>query len=301
MIKLAHIGIRNFESKPDRFTHRLNWEFYALLDGRLSLVLEDESIKPEGSRVKDANFWVFPPAMRWVWQGKPGEQVDRVALQFTDVPHLLALRVRREGFLERRLPREDLARIRKLGEELLPLYQRPNQFAPIISDRAMLELSLIALNDEKPVESSPWFADPIWNRFEHAVAWFNQHMAERPSIEDIAAYLHISPTQLRRDFHDVAIAQGNECGTPNQVFTHLRLVRATEMLATSTLMLDEVAATCGFASTSDFCRVFKKHLNCTPHTWRRFPAMPEVRRQKRMLSGRARLQLEPLMRTRESP
>ncbi|AHF94158.1 hypothetical protein OPIT5_06865 [Opitutaceae bacterium TAV5] len=297
MIKLAHVGIRNFGTKPDRFARRLNWEFYALLEGRLSLVLEDESVRPQKRRVEGANFWVFPPMMRWIWQGEPGESVDRVALQFTDVPHLLALRVRREGFLERRLLREDLERVRKLGEELLPLYQRPNQFASIISDRAMLDLSLIALNDEKPVESSSWFADPIWDRFEHAVAWFNQHMAECPSVNDVAAYLHISPTQLRRDFRDVAVAQGNDQGSPNQVFTHLRLVRATEILATSTLTLDEVAETCGFSSTPDFCRVFKKHLNCTPHTWRRFPAMPEMCRQKRMLSGRVRL--KPIMRIEE--
>lgn len=289
MIRLVHVGSRNFKTFPDRFQHRLNWEFYALFEGSLTLMLED-SPKNAPEAVDGANFWVFPPMTRWMWEGD-GEPVERAALQFTRVPTLLEETVRPQIFLEKKLGRDDLRRVRAIAEELEPHYKAPDQFSSIIGERAMLELALIALKDVAPKPLGLRFSDQLWHRYDEAIFYYRQQMAERPSVEMIAAHLHISANQLRRDFQDIAQAQGlgEGDGTPKRIFMRLRMERAAEILMNTALTLDEVAAQCGFRDLADFGRAFKRYYGSTPNVWRRYIAMPgQDRWQKLQLSTRAR-------------
>ena len=87
-------------------------------------------------------------------------------------------------------------------------------------------------------------------------------MSRRPKLPEIARSVHLSVRHLRRLFTAV---RGE---SPQKAFTTLRVERALELLAAQDDHLDDVAAACGFASTSDFCRVFRQHRGISPHAWR---------------------------------
>ncbi len=64
-------------------------------------------------------------------------------------------------------------------------------------------------------------------------------------------------------FHDVRKK------SPQMVFTQLRIQRAMELLARTDYKMETIALECGFASNTDFSRVFKKHRGTNPDAWRR--------------------------------
>jgi len=55
----------------------------------------------------------------------------------------------------------------------------------------------------------------------------------------------------------------------NTHINQLRIKRACHLLRNFNQTLDEVAFNCGYHETGYFCRVFKKHIGCTPGQYRR--------------------------------
>ena len=54
---------------------------------------------------------------------------------------------------------------------------------------------------------------------------------------------------------------------PQEWLRQQRVRRSKELLATSTLLLVDIAVACGFYDQPHFCRVFMKTEGVTPHTW----------------------------------
>jgi AraC family transcriptional regulator len=137
----------------------------------------------------------------------------------------------------------------------------PNVLSELYFESALLRLSILAL---RGLEFAPVSAleNVPRERVEKAVAWFKDHLQNSPSLSDVADNVHISVTQLRRHFYE-------KLGrSPKAIFNKLRMQKATQLLISTSLTLDQIGEQCGFQSATDFCRAFKKTFNVTANHWR---------------------------------
>ncbi|MBC2594179.1 helix-turn-helix transcriptional regulator [Ruficoccus amylovorans] len=258
MLRYLTYGLRDFRDYPDHTAKRLNWEFFALHSGRLSFVQSDRRLKLSAK----ANFWVIPPQFSYNWKPREADAVcDRTLFSFPQVPLLLKEEVTRSGVLALKLEEKRLDRVRELAVEARPSYDSPNQLSSLAFEKILIELALIALS-EVPLKSQ-WRLDELaGERVERIIAWYVEHMHEAPKITTICDACNISPSHMRRLFHQV---MGK---APQEIFTRQRIQRACDILSTDSATLDEIASQCGFVSTSDFCRVFARVQKTSPNVWR---------------------------------
>ncbi len=82
-------------------------------------------------------------------------------------------------------------------------------------------------------------------------------------MAELATRLGVSPDKLERNFRA-------ELGvSPNGYYRRLRLKRAADLLAHSSLAVRDVALACGFASMSSFARAFREEHGHAPKATRR--------------------------------
>lgn len=89
------------------------------------------------------------------------------------------------------------------------------------------------------------------------------HACEARSLGDIAAAVGCDPVRLSRGFRR---AHGHSIGEHQR---KLRFAAASELLATSTMPLAEVAQACGFYDQAHLTRSFKAVVGCTPAVFRK--------------------------------
>lgn len=82
-------------------------------------------------------------------------------------------------------------------------------------------------------------------------------------LDDIASALHLNKNYL------CGLFKRKTGMTVSSYVNMLRIQQACALLADETKTVDEVGAECGYASSSYFCRTFKKLLGCTPGDFRK--------------------------------
>ncbi|MCR8726651.1 GlxA family transcriptional regulator [Frigidibacter sp. ROC022] len=87
--------------------------------------------------------------------------------------------------------------------------------------------------------------------------------ASAPSAAEIAGSLGISPRQLQRLFRE------NLNRTPKGYLTHLRLSKAREMLLQHNMPISQIADACGFGSSANFSRVYRREFGVSPASHRK--------------------------------
>lgn len=262
MLRYLGAGKRQFGLTPMYVHRRANWEFFAVVAGRCAPVgVSDQPV------YRTRHLWLFPPDSAHGWAGLGASSCTVLVFHFGSVPPVLDRAARRAGFLEHHLTATQATHLRKLVAELQPYYRRVTEKGLLVFERARLELSLMMVGEGEEVEESVQ-ADATLRKVEASLAWFAEHMPERPKIEAVARSVHVSVRHLRRIF------QETRHESPHQAMVRLRIHRALELLAHTALKLDEVARACGFASSSDFCRVFQLHQRVSPGTWRRHMLKP---------------------------
>jgi len=97
---------------------------------------------------------------------------------------------------------------------------------------------------------------------DEAVRWLETHFAEDLSTDRLVAFMGYSRARFFTLFHE-------HTGTSPTDFLHkIRVRRAKELLETTTETSRRIAATCGFADSGYFCRVFKIRTGLTPTEYR---------------------------------
>ena len=253
---LRHLagGSRHFGKFPMYVHRRTNWEFFAVLRGKCAPVVPGDAEHRLGER----QLWVFPPDMPHGWAGQGRQPCTVAVFHFGTVPPLLEKVVRRHGCLERTLSSAEVRQVARLERELRPHHQNTTEKSGLVFERALLELSLLALAGMEFER-----ADVAARKIDAVLTWYDEHMAEQPKLELVADSVHLSVRHLRRLFWQTRRE------TPQQAFTKLRLQRAMELLSESDQKLEAIAGKCGFSSASDFCRVFKARHHVSPDVWRR--------------------------------
>ena len=104
-----------------------------------------------------------------------------------------------------------------------------------------------------------------------AVAIMEDNVEDRVSISQLAERLGASPDKLERAFQA-------ELGiVPSAYYRSMRLRRAADLLAHSTLRVRDVALSCGFWSASSFSRAFKEQFGYAPAQARRHSSSKDRR------------------------
>ena len=258
MLQYLNQGYRTFGKNPIPPHARLNWEFFAVLEGKCAPVLPNQPELP----LKSRQLWVFSPEITHGWRGEPNKQCRVFCYHFAFVPPPLDAVVRGGLFHACELVESEKQQIIGIGEQLKKHFEHPTNFTHIQFQKCLIELTLIALKNVKE-SPLPELSQAMSIKVEQAVAWFLEHLAEAPTIEQVAAQINISSSHLRKMF----LLTRQE--SPLSVFRRARLQRAMELLSESNTKLDEIANQCGYVSGSDFCRAFKKEAGVSPSEWRR--------------------------------
>lgn len=91
-----------------------------------------------------------------------------------------------------------------------------------------------------------------------AIDAMSEHMADKVTLDDLAASLYVSKSTLCKAFRDV------EGKGASEVMAHLRMQRASELLVESSLPIGDIAKAVGFAHQSSFCKAYKRHCGISP-------------------------------------
>lgn len=108
---------------------------------------------------------------------------------------------------------------------------------------------------QKTSPLAPW-------QLRQASEWMQSHLHRPISIAEIAGQLGLSPSYFSRAFR---AATGQP---PHQWILQRRIELALQLLTEPGLPLGHIAAACGFADQSHFCRVFTSRMGMAPSRWR---------------------------------
>ncbi len=257
MLRYTRSGPKILDIPTSTPSKRLNWEFYAVVDGYCAPLFDMD----ENPQLQTRTLWVLSPDLTYGWTGERAGW-ERILFHFGFIPETLKEQIPGTGYREVRLNDSDIERIRAIHAEVNEQILNPNELSNLIFHRALIDLSLIALK-EVPVKPILSLDDIAYQRVEEAVSWYVENMHKAPTIDAVSQAVNISTSHLRRHFHET-----KHC-SPNAYFQRLRMERACKMLSKTTETLDQIARRCGFPNSSDFCRFFRKNTRTTPHTWRK--------------------------------
>jgi AraC-like DNA-binding protein len=257
MLRYTRAGTRTPDFVSATPSKRLNWEFYAVVNGECAPVFN----LSERPTLHKSTLWIMPPGLSYGWTG-PSTGWERILFHFGFIPDTLKAHIGDGNYLQKRLDADDIATIRLLVQQVDPYVLNPNELSNLIFHRTLIDLSLIALKD-LPIKKILSLDDVAYQRVEAASSWYIENMRDAHTIDAVAAAVNVSASHLRRHFHQI-----KHC-SPNVYFQKLRMERACKMLSKTTETLDQIARECGYRNSSDFCRAFQKFFNTTPHTWRR--------------------------------
>ena len=98
---------------------------------------------------------------------------------------------------------------------------------------------------------------------ENAKAYIDNNFSKPITLAETAEYLKISQSHLSREFVKHTGEQ------PIHYLTKIRLERATQMLISTNIRLNEISRLCGFSDSNYFSKVFKKYIKISPGEFRK--------------------------------
>jgi len=145
MLRYVGLGKRFFGDRPMPAHQRVNWEFLAVMRGKIAPVERDDAaVSPVGDR-----FWLFPPGVVHGWGGERGKTCEVIVIHFSSVPQALERMALRRGHLETALGPRDKELLREIAGIVKRHYWRPTLESDIHTERALMDLSLLAMRDCK--------------------------------------------------------------------------------------------------------------------------------------------------------
>lgn len=131
-------------------------------------------------------------------------------------------------------------------------------------------LTLLYLNQDKNLYSDETELTPMEKKIYSITSYIHSHYAEELTLEGLSQKFYISGCYLSHRFKDVT-------GFTLTDYVQMTRVRNVQsLLLNSRIPITEAATACGFASFSQFNRVFQKHIGMSP---------TEFRRRHQMLGG----------------
>ncbi len=155
--------------------------------------------------------------------------------------------------------------ILRLGESLLPAFQRPQEVSTLFIDHVAQAICVHLAHRYGCFQPSPGFAKGGLSARQaaRAQAFLAEHHAEDIALRDVAQYCDLSPAYFIKAF------KRTTGQTPHQWLLRHRVDRAKLMMLETRTPIGEIAVACGFADQSHLTRVFKLLVGDSPAAWRR--------------------------------
>jgi AraC-like DNA-binding protein len=257
MLRYVGLGERRLGDHPMPPHPRLNWEFLAVVQGKLAPFEKmAKSAKPEANRL-----WLFPPGVVHGWVGERGKTCEILALHFSSLPRAVEEICQKHSVLQTRLSEADRRALAEMVPILQNHYWNPTVESEIQTQRALMGLCLLILRDYDE-RSSRQLSGGSYNRVVTAEEWLRRHLPDNPTIHAAARHVALSSTQLCRLFLQIRKE------TPQDYLNRIKIDRAMELLGHTDAKLEKIAAECGFSSASNLCRAFKSAKGMSPTRWR---------------------------------
>lgn len=250
MLVYANAGPRRYDLRPSPPTTRRAWEFQAVVSGRCVI-----DLTPAASREVARSLCVFRPERAHGWGGLAGVGCEIVVAHYDRVPAELDRALPPGGYLVRPI---DAGRARALRATIGGLIEggsRRDPLAGLRAERVLIDLTLSIL-EGMPVHRVE--GDEARRLAEAALAWYGEHLAERPTVASAAEAMAVSPGHLRRVFRQAGM------GSPQQRFLAVRLDRSRELLERTDTPVKTIARLCGFSDPTDFARVMRREWGRSP-------------------------------------
>lgn len=124
-------------------------------------------------------------------------------------------------------------------------------------------LTLLYLNQDRNLYSDETELSPTERKIYSVASYIHTHYTEELTLEGLAQRFYISACYLSRQFKEVT-------GFTLTDYIQMTRVRNVQSLLLNTrIPITEAASRCGFASFSQFNRVFQKHIGMSPSEFRR--------------------------------
>ena len=101
-----------------------------------------------------------------------------------------------------------------------------------------------------------------YEQMSDVVRYVAEHYAEKITVDELADFAHLSPSQFTRQFNRLFQT------TPARYLTRIRINAACSLLTRTDLDLTTIGARCGFHDASHFVKQFKKQMGITPGAYR---------------------------------
>lgn len=255
MLRYLGTGRRWYARQSIRVMRRGRWEFQAVVDGQIAPVLTGQ-LPLAHSR----SLWLFPPQQAHGWTGEEHESAEVVVFHFIDIPEPLNSFACEAGYLRCDLDDAAIADLRRWSETAADQIRDPGPLSSLLGQRLLLDLALMVLERcALPINPRPGPRAIV----DRAIAWFRQHLRDGVGVDDVARAVEVSPSHLRRLFHEVF----NNC--PKTMFEQLRMQLAADLLADLETPIEMIAERVGYGSASAFSRAFSQWTGGTsPRAWR---------------------------------
>lgn len=235
----------------------MNWEFLCLFDGQCELV----RATGEHVRVDEPSIIVFPPEHLHGWEGVSATW-SAATFHFLPVPMAFEQWVGERDEIWCPLSRRDAQVVTALVTECAGHFRQRVSHSAIVFQKTLCALCQIVI-ERGTVESTTTLETLKSKEVEKSLHWYESHLRENPTVDTVAAAVHMSGSNLRRIYRSVL---GR---SPKEIFTDLRLRRALELMGDTSRTLDTIAAESGFANGSDLCRAFRHSKLPPPTKWRK--------------------------------
>lgn len=125
-------------------------------------------------------------------------------------------------------------------------------------------LELLRLQDSEAADSVGGGVDSSsFAQITPALRFIDINFASNLKVSELADQCGLSETHFRRLFNDyVNLA-------PMDYVNLVRVQKSCEIMRRTDHSMDQVAAECGFSTTSTFNRNFRKYMNTSPYQWKR--------------------------------
>ena len=140
MLQYLNQGYRSFGAHPIAPHPRINWEFYAVMEGRCAPVMVNLPEQPLVSRT----LWVFPPWAVHGWRGEPGSECRIACFHFAFIPPPLEEMFRNQEVISCKITAEQCRRLSAMAHELRPHFEQPTRLTHLFFQKALFELALMA-------------------------------------------------------------------------------------------------------------------------------------------------------------
>ena len=228
-------------------------KFYYILKGRCHLTIDGVEY------VGEAGSWFFIPAgVRHKYSDIPSEPLEKYWIQFDLYPNAELARLLA-------LPHVVTAGEEDPSRELFRRLTEAND-SDRLTDRLNAKaylLQLLARYVELASSDAVLVGNRDEERLQDLLAYIHEHLDERLSNDDLAAFCHRHPTHFIRYF------RSKTGQTPARYVTERRMESAKRMLEETTLTVAEIMERVGLEEPSHFARLFRKQYALSPTEYRR--------------------------------